>query len=126
MKTRLGLDWIDLLIHVAATIFIMIMVGNLPIWDEGSSNAVGAAVAAVAAISLVVLGLRRKQALAKQPVGDVSEGRLAEVEDRLGQLEHVHDRLLELEERLEFAERLLTRQSESPRLGADAAPSQPN
>jgi hypothetical protein len=37
------------------------------------------------------------------------EGRIAQLEQRVADLESVHGRLTELEERLDFAERLLTR-----------------
>lgn len=43
--------------------------------------------------------------------------RLGELEARLGQLEETQARVAELEERLDFAERLLAQQKESARLG---------
>ncbi|MEP7324880.1 MAG: hypothetical protein ABI836_02935 [Gemmatimonadota bacterium] len=43
--------------------------------------------------------------------------RLEEAEARLQSLELTQERMLELEERLDFAERLLAREKDSPRIG---------
>ena len=43
--------------------------------------------------------------------------RLEEVEARLQTLELTQERMLELEERLDFAERMLAREKDAPRLG---------
>jgi hypothetical protein len=49
--------------------------------------------------------------------------RLEEVEARLQTLELTQERMLELEERLDFAERLLAREMDTPRLGRTGAES---
>lgn len=41
---------------------------------------------------------------------------LEDLHERMGQLEEVSKRLADVEERLDFAERLLSRQGEAPRL----------
>lgn len=52
--------------------------------------------------------------------GDDSRGdaAVAELEGRVAELEQKVDRMHELEERLDFTERLLAQQREQPRLGA--------
>jgi hypothetical protein len=103
IKRWLGLDLVDLAIHVGATICLMGFVGVsdgpeelFPIITMGS---------------LVLLGVRRKIAMRRAVVDQSQEGdRLAEVEERLSYLEGLQDRVIELEERLDFAERLLTKQ----------------
>lgn len=111
IKRMLGLDWFDLAIHVGITAMIMIIV-------DSASHGPGedGAVAAVVAVSLGVLAWRRARALKHRPpetTGEVQAERLAQVEDRLAELEAVQARLLELEERLDFTERLLVRQREA-------------
>jgi hypothetical protein len=48
----------------------------------------------------------------------VEAERIFALEDRVAELEGQQGRMLELEERLDFAERMLTRQREQPGLGA--------
>jgi Zn-dependent protease with chaperone function len=114
-RTTLGLDWIDLLIHIGATIFLMIvavsvgeeMIGGPP--TEALMGLVGAA-------SLILLAYRRRRALAAAPPDDTGAVRVADMEDRLAALEHGHERIFELEERLEFAERLLAQHQQPDRI----------
>ena len=108
----LGLDWFDLLVHLAVTIVLGVAVDAI---FFGPVNDVG--VGMVIAGSLAVLGWRRKRLMNQD---GQSPDRLAEVESRLAELEMQHGRLLELEERVDFAERLLTRQAEraAPPLGS--------
>lgn len=114
-RTRLGLDWIDLLLHVGATIFLMIVVAS--VGDEmGAGPPTEAMIGLVGALSVIVLAVRRRRALDAAPRDDSAEARLAEVEDRLHALEHGQERLYELEERLEFAERLLAQHQPPERL----------
>ena len=103
LKRWLGLDLVDLMIHVGATICLMGFVGVadgpeelFPIITMGS---------------LILLGVRRKIAMRR---GMLDHGqdvdRLAEVEERVTYLEGLQDRVMELEERLDFTERMLTKQ----------------
>ncbi len=46
---------------------------------------------------------------------------LEDVQVRLGELDQLRQRMSELEERVDFAERLLARQREDPRLGSPQA-----
>ncbi len=84
-----------------------------------SHGAASAMLAAVGGTSLVVLGVRRHFALRALPPassGEFTAERLADVEARLAQLEQGELRLHELEERLDFAERLLAQAREPERL----------
>ena len=116
IKRALGLDWFDLAIHVGITGMVMIMVDSAS-RGPGSEGAV----AAVVAISLGLLAWRRTRALRHrraETTGEVQVERLALVEDRMAELEQMQARMLELEDRLDFAERLLAQQREAVRLPA--------
>jgi hypothetical protein len=67
-------------------------------------------------VSVLVLAVRRHFALKKQAPettrGEVAEQHLAELEMRLSDLEMSQGRLTELEERLDFAERVLSQKQE--------------
>ena len=54
---------------------------------------------------------------------DETTHRLEDVESRLQTLELTQERMLELEERLDFAERLLAREKDIPRIGRTGAES---
>jgi hypothetical protein len=107
MKRWLGLDFFDLVIHAGITAAVGVvaaqMVGPL---EEDS------AVAFVIALSLGLLAWRRARALRRQEAAPAESGRVAELEARVSELEQAQDRLIELEERLDFAERMLVRQRE--------------
>lgn len=106
-----GLDGIDLLIQAGVTGFLMIVA------DTASHNDAGVAI--VGAVSMVVLGLRRHWALRRRPPelsGEVAAERFAELDARLGEMDQLHFRVQELEERLDFAERLLAQAREPERL----------
>ncbi len=64
--------------------------------------------------------LARRIGGGKGPVGvttgEMAAERVAEIEQRLADLEAAQGRIVELEERLEFAERLLARSEELPKL----------
>ena len=103
MKRWLGLDGIDVAIHAGVTVCLMAVVGVtagpeqlFPVILMGS---------------LVVLAIRRKLGLRRGSLDQVQEGdRLADVEERVAYLEGLQDRVMELEERLDFTERMLTKQ----------------
>lgn len=96
-----GIDAVDFAIQLGVTIFVMVL------FDEASHN--DAFIGAIGAISLVVLGVRRQRALARQTAAEFPEDRAAELEARLTELEELQHRVLELEERVDFTERLLAR-----------------
>lgn len=114
-RTKLGLDWIDLLIHIGATIFMMIVAGS--VGDEMVDGPpTEALIGLVGAVSLILLAIRRQRALAAAPPDDTGAARIDYIEDRLAALEHGQERIFELEERLEFAERLLAQHQQPDRI----------
>lgn len=105
------MDAVDILIHVGVTFFLMVML------DEKSPN--GEGIAIIGAVSTVVFGVRRHFGLKHLPPatsGEIAEERMAELEARVGEMDLLHDRVHELEERLDFAERLLAQVREPERL----------
>jgi len=111
LRRHVGLDGVDLTIHFGVTMFLMI------VGDAVTHSEIGVAVPG--ALSLVLLGVRRRQALKAQPPerpGEVTGERLAELETRVADVDQLHYRIQELEERLDFAERLLARPRETERL----------
>jgi hypothetical protein len=111
------LDGVDLIIQFGVTCFVMIVAGSFV------SNNPESLVAGVGAISMVVLGIRRHRALKRGPQGAFGEvtgeaitDRLADVDARLHEVDALNYRVHELEERLDFAERLLAQVREPERL----------
>lgn len=103
IRQRFGIDGIDLSIHAALTVcvlgFISVTGGPEPV-----------AVFVVPGVSLAILAIRRRLAFRRgglETTGEVAAVRAAELEQRVADLEAGQDRILELEERLDFAERLL-------------------
>jgi len=111
------LDGVDIVIQAGVTGFLMIVAGSVSMQNpEGLVALVGAG-------SMVILGVRRHRALKRGPqatvgevTGEVMAERFAELEARVGEMEQGELRLHELEERLDFAERLLARVREPERL----------
>ena len=111
-RERFGLDGIDLLIHagVTATLLGFVGVSNGP--DELFPVLTG--------LSLLVLGVRRSIALKSLErrglgTGEMAAQRIEELEQRLAELEATQSRVGELEERLDFAERMLAQGAGEPR-----------
>lgn len=102
-RRYLGIDPIDFLIQAGVTAMLMAFVGM----TDGPEEIMPLIVAS----SLVVLGVRRHWALRRESVGlttgQMAATRIGELEDRVGQLEGAEARVAELEERIDFAERLL-------------------
>jgi hypothetical protein len=115
LKRALGLDALDILIHVGITFALAVIAASAAQQNEE----VG--ISLVVALSLGVLAWRRTRARQVSPLttGEVQSERLAMLEERLAELEAERGRVLELEERLDFAERLLARQRESARLAGE-------
>jgi hypothetical protein len=115
IKKYVGLDLLDLAIHAGVTVAVMVMLASMmtPMEEVGAASG--------AAASLVVLAWRRRRALRNGPpvtTGEAQAERLVMLEDRLADLEAQQGRVLELEERVDFAERMLARSREGPGLGA--------
>ena len=106
VQRALGMDWFDLIVHFGVTGTLMGVVGVSGGPEELFPGLAG--------LSLVVLAVRRRYALRRveRPglsTGEMAAERLEELEQRMADLEGAHARVAELEERLEFAERMLLR-----------------
>jgi hypothetical protein len=111
VRKWLGMDLIDLVIQVAVT-------GCLMGW-VGVANGPEELFPMIAGASFLVWGVRRHFALkrmAREEISEGSSGRVADLEDRIRDLESLQNRMIELEERVDFTERLLARQHEPGQL----------
>ncbi len=110
-----GLDWFDFVVHGIVTI-----AGGVALDALLGGRATDVAIGVWLAASAIVLGYRRKRALAVEEAAPVDSTRLNLLEDRVAELEAQQGRVYELEERLDFTERMLTqqRERESARLPA--------
>jgi hypothetical protein len=104
LRRNLGLDGFDLLIHVGVTCMLMAFVSM--------SNGAEELFPVITGGSLLVLAIRRRFALKSGGVtglttGEMAAERIAELEERVVELEAAQADVAELAERLDFAERLL-------------------
>jgi hypothetical protein len=110
-----GLDVVDVVLHAGITVSVIAV--GAQYYSHG--QAIGL-IGIITAASLALFGVRRNAALkrgrAEQALGEASSERVAELEARLGELEQAQYRLQELEERVDFAERLLAQSREPERL----------
>jgi hypothetical protein len=111
LKSWLGLDWFDLLVQAALTAVAGVIVTSLWHGEDGD-----VAVASVLGLSTLVLAVRRQRSMRHQLEEPAVVHRLADLEDRLEQVERQCGSMAELEERLDFAERLLAQHRDPPRL----------
>ena len=107
IRSVLGIDTFELIVHVAVT-------GILLAWVNATNSGTDVAVLSsmIGIGSLVVLSVRRRLALRRgQTVGltsgEMAAERLAELEQRMAELEAAQAQVGELAERLDFTERLL-------------------
>lgn len=106
-----GIDGKDITIHVGVTIVVAVVAGGA----GGEFNYDGDLVAMIIlAASTAVLGLRMFLGRMDRPAAPASRGHeaLQELDERLHELEQERARLHELEERVDFAERLLVSERE--------------
>ncbi|HYN19500.1 MAG TPA: hypothetical protein VE078_00965 [Thermoanaerobaculia bacterium] len=118
VRRTLGLDAVDLILHLGVTLALMAWVAMANGPEEMLPVLTGA--------SLVVLGIRRHVALSAMERrgltgGEMAAERIAELEQRMEELEAAQARVAELEERLDFTERLLARSAEPRPLGPGGA-----
>jgi hypothetical protein len=111
-KRVMGIDVVDVAIHVVATGFVA------GVADAASSHDGEGIVMLILAASTVLIGIRRHLALRKrtqfpETTGEVAGLRVEELEARVADLEQGQVRMQELEERLDFAERLLARRPDA-------------
>lgn len=111
-RRNLGLDGFDLVIHVALTCMLMAFIAM--------SNGPEELFPVITGASLLVLAVRRRIALkgggaaAGLTTGEMAAERIAELEERVAELESAQQEVAELAERLDFAERLLAQKSRDP------------
>jgi hypothetical protein len=121
-KRFFGIDFIDFLIQFGVTMAGCVIAAS----TTAPNEEVGVSLVIVG--SLVVLAWRRSKALKQQAAEPLSTGevqleRLEFLEDRVAELEQGQGRILELEERLDFAERLLAKHRDVPaRVGPGEQP----
>ncbi|HEV8356339.1 MAG TPA: hypothetical protein VGQ17_06165 [Gemmatimonadales bacterium] len=113
LKTTFGLDGFDLAIQAGVTAIVGFWIAAT---NRTEDAIIGCSMASTA--SLVVLAIRRRFALRRAESiglssGEMAAERLAELERRVAELEFQEVRMVELEERLDFAERLLAAGGES-------------
>jgi len=116
MKIRaiFGIDAFELVVQLLVT-------GIVIAWVNAVNRSQDAVVltAIVTLSSLVTLSIRRRLALRSAAptgltTGEVAAERIAELEERLAELEAGQSRIGDLEERLDFAERLLAQGNREP------------
>jgi hypothetical protein len=112
-RRTLGMDGFDLLIHAGVTSAVL---GGIAI-----SGGPEELLPLTFGLSLVVLAVRRHFALRRTDYpgltsGEMAAERIADLEQRMGELEAAQARLAELEERVDFTERLLARPAEQRNL----------
>lgn len=107
IRSTLGIDTFELIVHMAVT-------GILLAWVNATNSGTDVAVfsSMIGIGSLVVLSVRRRLGLRRgQSVGltsgEMAAERLAELEQRMAELEAAQAQVAELAERLDFTERLL-------------------
>ncbi len=108
VRRHLGIDGFDLVVHVGVTVMLMAFVGM--------ANGPEELFPLMTAGSLILLAIRRKAGLKKAEAvgltsGQMAAARLEDLEQRMGELESAHARIVELEERLDFTERLMAQAS---------------
>lgn len=108
MSERRGLGTAAIVLHVLASVVAAFAAGRL--LQEPIPATLAAA--AVGVVSVVLFKWRQRRATVGLTTGQMVAQRLHEVEEREAAVESVHARLAELEERLDFSERMLARQKD--------------
>jgi hypothetical protein len=110
VKRWLGVGVVDFAIQAAITLCaIGIFVDQPGVRDEP-------VVFGCLGLSVLVLAIRRHFAMRRadftEPSGETTAGQMAELELRVSELEAAQHRVMDLEERLDFAERLLSQRAD--------------
>jgi hypothetical protein len=111
VKSVFGIDGFEVTVQALVTGIVFFWIAAV---NSGQDAVIGCSIAGVA--SLVLLAVRRRFALRRQgaaglTTGEVAAERLAELEQRVADLEAGLIHLGELEERLDFTERMLAQGS---------------
>ncbi|MGE5093472.1 MAG: hypothetical protein ACM3OH_14995 [Bacillota bacterium] len=121
MRKWLGISGVDFIIQAAVTICVIGMFVGTPGYP-GRDEMV---TFGVTGLSVLVLAIRRHRALRRgelgETTGELGARQLAELDMRVSELEAAQLRVMELEERVDFAERLLTRRPEQVLPAGDEA-----
>lgn len=119
LKRWLGIGGVDLIIQAVLTICVIGIFVDQP----GTQDEV--VVFGFTGLSVLILAIRRYFALRRggfeETTGEVPARQMAELEMRVSELESAQLRVMELEERVDFAERLLTRRPEQVLPAGDEA-----
>lgn len=103
------LDFGDWVIHIAATVALAVALATaVGAPDEPLGAGLGIVIGAVGLAVRRHLARTSREALGLE-TGEAAADRIAALEQRVAELEEQQHRMLELEERLDFAERLLAR-----------------
>jgi len=116
LKRWLGVDAVGLAIHATLTVCAIGFFMSQPGVHEERILFLGTGA------SVLLLAVNRAIVRWRSRPDDVPEPRLEELEHRLSELDGLQIRVMELEERLDFAERLLTEQHASPQQIAGTHP----
>ena len=111
IRSTFGIDGFDLFVHAAATVAAIVVLG------PGMDGDPGVVLGGVPVVSLLVLAVRRHFGLKNLPpetTSEVAAERIYQLEERMADLEAMQFRVQELEERVDFAERLLSRAPPNP------------
>ncbi|MEO8201186.1 MAG: hypothetical protein ABI679_11740 [Gemmatimonadota bacterium] len=111
MRKILGLDAFELMVQAVITAGVAGVAGELLFGAVGDASVTG-----ILTASVLILAWRRRRALKGQLPDPHASERVDDLEDRVLELESSQQRVLELEERLDFAERMLARQREPERI----------
>lgn len=111
-RRTFGVDLVETVLWAGATFIVAVM------WVDYSHDRMAGF--GTALLSIVGYGVRRHFLLKRSAAEGETSGawRVADLEGRVAELETLHQRVAELEERLDFNERLLAQQHEAPRLEA--------
>ena len=114
IKRWLGIDGIDFVIQAAITICVAVVLSAAA--RENEEIMVGATFAASFGVLAFRRYLARKRGELDRPASSPSGEYVVELEHRLADLEAAQQRMYELEERVDFAERLLSQQRGQERI----------
>lgn len=122
IRSIFGIDAFELIVHAAVTAILIAWVNEL---NKGQDAFVFTSMVGIG--SLLTLSIRRRFGLRRSPAGGLTTGemaaeRLAELEQRMAELEAGQARMAELEDRLDFAERLLAQAPADQRVLAPGEP----
>jgi hypothetical protein len=121
MRKWLGISGVDFVIQAAVTICV---IGTF-VGSPGGPGRDEMVTFGDTGLSVLVLAIRRHLALRRgdlgETTGELGARQLAELDMRVSELEAAQLRVMELEERVDFAERLLTRRPEQVLPSGDEA-----